>query len=476
MGRARTVFACTECGAQQPKWMGRCPECGSWSTLVEERVGEAGSGAPAAAPAAGAKPIRLAEVDAAGAPRIPTGLAEVDRVLGGGFVPGSVVLLAGEPGVGKSTLALQIAAGLAPRAVLYVSGEESPEQLRLRADRLPALPAGLAVLAETSADALLAPLRELAPELVVVDSIQTLRSPQVESAPGSVAQVRECAALLAAEAKRTGAVLVLVGHVTKEGAIAGPRVLEHLVDVVLHFEGERSHAFRLLRARKNRFGSTQEVGVFDMRDAGLEAVCNPSERFLAERRSGAPGSCVAPIVEGTRPLLVEIQALVAPAGYGTARRTPIGVEDARLSLLLAVLDRRAGIDLLSRDVYVNAVGGVRISEPGADLAIALAVASSRLDLPLPADAAACGEVGLLGEVRRVARTDLRVREAARLGFGRVLVPEGVAAAIEVPGVSLVPLADLASAVAWLRAQAAPGRTASPLPPAPTPVHGREYSR
>ena len=455
MGRARTVFACTECGAQQPKWMGRCPECGSWSSLVEERAGAAPGSPRAAVPGSGAKPVRLLEVDAGASPRTPTGLAEVDRVLGGGFVPGSVVLLAGEPGIGKSTLALQIAVGLAPRKVLYVSGEESPEQLRLRADRLPALPAGLAVLAETSTEALLASWDELAPQLVVVDSIQTLRSQQVESAPGSVAQVRECAAMLAAQAKRRGSVLVLVGHVTKEGAIAGPRVLEHLVDVVLHFEGDRSHAFRLLRARKNRFGSTQEVGVFHMRDAGLEAVPNPSERFLAERRAGAPGSCVAPIVEGTRPMLVEIQALVAPAGYGTARRTPIGVEDGRLALLLAVLDRRTGVDLLSRDVYVNAVGGVRISEPGADLAIALAVASSRLDLPLPADAAACGEVGLLGEVRRVARTDLRVREALRLGFRRVLVPEGVVAAGDgLPGAALVPVADLAGAVAWLRSEQA----------------------
>jgi DNA repair protein RadA/Sms len=471
MGRVRTVFACTECGAQQPKWMGRCPDCGSWSSLVEEPVGEPAAGVGGtAAPRSGAKPIPLVEVDAAATPRVETGLAEVDRVLGGGFVPGSVVLLAGEPGVGKSTLALQIAAGLSPRPILYVSGEESPEQLRLRAERLPALPPGLAVLAETSAEALLAPWDELGPRLVVVDSIQTLRSQQVESAPGSVAQVRECAALLAAHAKRSGAVLVLVGHVTKEGTIAGPRVLEHLVDVVLHFEGDRSHAFRLLRARKNRFGSTQEVGVFHMRDAGLEAVRNPSERFLAERRAGAPGSCVAPIVEGTRPMLVEIQALVAPAGYGTARRTPIGVEDARLALLLAVLDRRAGVDLLSRDVYVNAVGGVRISEPGADLAVALAVASSRLDLPLPADAAACGEVGLLGEVRRVARTDLRVREALRLGFRRVLVPEGVADTSGVaPRAALVPVPDLAAAVAWLRAEAAAAGSLR------TPVHERETS-
>jgi DNA repair protein RadA/Sms len=465
MGRARTVFACTECGAQQPRWLGRCPECAAWSSLVEERVG----GEPptplldgeSATPASGAKPRRLQEIDAAAQPRLSTGIAELDRVLGGGLVPGSVVLLAGEPGVGKSTLALQLAAGISSsRPVLYVSGEESPEQVRLRADRLPALPPQLVVLAETGVEALGGPWREVQPAVVIVDSVQTLRTERVESAPGSVAQVRESAALLAAATKARGTVLVLVGHVTKEGAIAGPRVLEHLVDVVLHFEGDRSHAFRLLRSRKNRYGSTREVGVFSMTDAGLETVVNPSELFLAERRSGAPGSCIAPIVEGTRPMLVEVQALVAPAGYGTARRTCIGVDDGRLALLLAVLDRRSGVDLLSRDVYVNAVGGVRVTEPGADLAIALAIASSRLDVPLPDDAAACGEIGLGGEIRRVGRTDLRLREAARLGFRRVLLPEGVPEAQRPPrGVTPVPVADIGAAVRWLRAS--PG---TPHPP------------
>ena len=466
MARVRTIFACTECGAQQPKWMGRCPECAAWSTLVEESVG--GPSAPdplasAGAPVVGAKPQRLVDVDAEGQPRLATGIPELDRVLGGGIVPGSVVLLAGEPGVGKSTLALQLAAGLAPAPVLYVSGEESPEQIRLRADRLPALPERLVVLAETQVEAIFGPWKELGPALVVVDSVQTLRSDRIESAPGSVAQVRECSAMLAAAAKRHGAALVLVGHVTKEGTIAGPRVLEHMVDVVLQFEGDRGHAFRLLRALKNRFGSTQEVGVFNMSSAGLETVANPSELFLAERRSGSPGSCIAPIVEGTRPMLVEIQALVAPAGYGTARRTSLGVDDGRLALLLAVLDRRAGVDLLSCDVYANAVGGVRVGEPGADLAVALAIASSRLDVPLPADVAACGEIGLGGEVRRVARTDLRVKEAARLGFRRILLPEGVREAREAPaGVTPIPIADVAAAVRWLRESG--------------PVHSGEYAR
>jgi DNA repair protein RadA/Sms len=468
MGRSRSVYACTECGAQQPRWLGRCPECGGWSTLVEEQAGAApGPREPliAAPDAAGAKPRRLVEIDADAVPRLETGIAELDRVLGGGLVPGSVVLLAGEPGVGKSTLALQLAASLsvrsplgfaslraedrlpAGRPVLYVAGEESPEQVRLRADRLASLPEALVVLAETCVEALAVPWRDIQPSLVLVDSVQTLRSERVESAPGSVAQVRECAALLAATAKASGAALVLVGHVTKEGAIAGPRVLEHLVDVVLQLEGDPFHAFRLLRAHKNRFGSTQEVGVFQMSGAGLEAVANPSELFLAERRGGAPGSCIVPWLEGSRPMLVEIQALVAPAGYGTARRTAIGVDDARLALLLAVLDRRAGVDLLNRDVYVNAVGGVRIREPGADLALALALASSRLDIALPADAAACGEIGLGGEIRRVARLDVRVAEASRLGFRRVLVPAGARGAL--PGAELVAVVDLAEAVAWL---------------------------
>ncbi len=483
MARPRSVYVCTECGAQQPRWLGRCPACGAWQSLVEEPVGD--GTAPARGdlladdPRVGAgKVVPLREVDASAAPRLATGIAELDRVLGGGLVPGSVVLLGGEPGVGKSTLALQLARGLASPAepgaqraagerspepavrptgpVLYGTGEESLEQVRLRAERLGEIPAALLALAETRVEALAEPWREARPRLVLLDSIQTLRTDRVESAPGSVAQVRESAALLAATAKAHGTVLVLVGHVTKEGLLAGPRVLEHLVDVVLTFEGDREHAFRLLRATKNRFGSTHEVGVFTMGAAGLEEVPNPSELFLAERRGGAPGSCVVPLLEGSRPMLIELQALVAPAGYGTARRTCLGVDDGRVALLLAVLDRRSDVDLVGRDVYVNVTGGVRVTETAADLGLALALAGSRLDLPLPPDVAACGEVGLGGEVRRVARTDLRVREAARLGFGRVLVPHG--AAPEPPGAELVPVATLADAVHWLRAHApAPAR-------------------
>ena len=468
MARAKTIHACSECGHAHPRWAGRCSGCGAWGTLVEESPP---SDAPIAAgedllsldPTPGTpKPVRLRDVDARSAPRLETGMEELDRVLGGGLVPGSVVLLGGEPGIGKSTLCLQLARGLGNRGpVLYVTGEESLEQVRLRAERLEALPDTLLALPETRVEALAEPWRELRPSLVLVDSIQTMRCQRVESAPGSVAQVRECAALLAATAKAHATALVLVGHVTKEGSLAGPRVLEHLVDAVLTFEGERGHAFRLLRANKNRFGSTDEVGVFTMGEAGLAAVENPSEHFLAERRAGAPGSCIVPVMEGSRPMLVEVQALVAPAGYGTARRTCLGIDDARVSLLLAVLDRRTDVDLLSCDVYVNVAGGMRIAEPAADLAVALALVSSRLDLPLPRDAAVFGEVGLGGEVRRVGRSEPRILEATRLGFERLLVPEGSiperAPASSARLGQAVAAADVASAVAWLRAQSpAPG--------------------
>jgi DNA repair protein RadA/Sms len=374
-------------------------------------------------------------------------------------VPGSVIILGGEPGIGKSTLALQLAARVQKHGpVLYVSAEESPEQVRLRAERLPDVSGEIRILATTSVEALAEPWQSGSPALVLVDSIQTVQTERVASAAGSVAQVRESAALLAAAAKRSGAALVLVGHVTKEGTLAGPRVLEHLVDVVLTFEGDRSHPFRLLRATKNRFGATHELGVFTMTEAGLEGVANPSELFLAERQADAPGSCIVPVLEGSRPMLLEIQALVAPASYGTARRTCLGIDDGRVALLLAVLDRRTDLDLVGRDVYVNVAGGVRIEEPSADLAVALAIASSRLDAPLPPDVAACGEVGLGGEVRRVGRMDARLREAQRLGFRRMLLPEGLSPSeasgvANGAGVRAIPVADVAAAVRWLRANA-----------------------
>jgi len=408
----------------------------------------------------------LGEIEPGDLARQSSGISELDRVLGGGFVPGSVVLLGGEPGVGKSTLALQLAAridaevrrgGGGSRSVLYISGEESPEQIRLRAERLEEDASGVAILAETRVEAFAGAWKELAPKLVVVDSVQTLQTSRVESSPGSVAQVRESASLLAATAKLHATILVLVGHVTKEGLLAGPRVLEHLVDVVLNFEGDRNHAFRLLRASKNRFGSTQEVGVFSMAEQGLETVENPSELFLAEHRDGAPGSCIIPMLEGSRPMLVEIQALVAAATYGTPRRTTIGMDDNRVALILAVLDRRTSVDLVSRDVYVNVAGGVRIGETAADLGLALAIASSALDIALPAGSAACGEIGLGGEVRRVARLDLRIRELARLGFRQLLVPPGTRAAVKTPKCSLIEVENIANVIAWLREASNPQR-------------------
>ncbi len=453
MPRSRSAYACTECGARQPRWLGRCPACGAWSSLVEEPESPGPGRARLEARPAG-EPLRLGAIEAGRSERLGTGLPELDRVLGGGLVPGSVVLLGGEPGIGKSTLALQAAAHVrrAGRPVLYVSGEESAEQIRLRAVRLADAPEELLVLVETRAGALQDPWRKLEPALLVIDSIQTLQTERVESAPGSVAQVRECAAELAATAKETGTALLLVGHVTKEGSLAGPRVLEHLVDAVLLFEGDRGHPYRLLRAVKNRFGSTQEVGVFAMTERGLEAVANPSELFLAERRGGAPGSCVVPVLEGTRPMLLEIQALAAPSSYASPRRTALGVDEARVALLLAVLARHGGVDLLGHDVYVNVTGGVRVAEPAADLAVVLALASSRLDRPVPSDVAAVGEVGLGGEVRRVGRIDARVREAARLGFGRLLLPRGASPTPRgTPAARLLPVADVAEAVAWLRA-------------------------
>jgi DNA repair protein RadA/Sms len=461
MARVRSVFVCTQCGAQQPRWLGRCPSCQAWDSLVEEPVGDPARPAAErdllAGPvpeSGGPGPRAIGRIDPDSQPRLPTHLGELDRVLGGGFVPGSVVLLGGEPGIGKSTLALQAAARLQKvrGGVLYVSGEESPEQIRLRAERLPESCDAVQVISETRVEALADAWRRQQPALVLVDSIQTMRCERVESAAGSVAQVRECASLLAATAKTHGTALWLVGHVTKDGQLAGPRVLEHLVDVVLSFEGDRQHTFRMLRALKNRFGSTQEVGVFSMGAAGLEGVENPSALFLAERRTGAPGSCIVPLLEGQRPMLVELQALVAPSPYGTPRRTSIGVDDGRVALLLAVLDRRTDVDLLSRDVYVNAAGGVRVADPGADLALALAIASSRLDRPVPPDLAACGEVGLGGEVRRVARLDQRVHEAARLGFRQVAIPAGAARGLDSgPGADcrLVEVEDVVEAIALL---------------------------
>jgi DNA repair protein RadA/Sms len=444
--RPRTVHRCTECGGATPRWAGRCGSCGGWNTLVEEQAAPRPSRSlVAAAPAQPAVPIT--QVDMAAWSARPTGLAELDRVLGGGFVAGSATLLGGEPGIGKSTLLLQVLASLAAGGArcLFVSAEESTAQVCSRAERLGALEPRLWLVSETSLAGVVAAVESVAPDVLVVDSIQTVFDPEAGSAPGSVNQVRQCAQHLVQLAKRGGPVTILVGHVTKEGALAGPRVLEHMVDTVLSFEGERHHALRLVRAVKHRFGPTGELGLFEMGEAGLAGVPDPGALFLSDRRAGAPGSVVMPAMEGRRPLLVELQALVAPSALAMPRRSAQGLDSGRLALLLAVLHQRVGMSLAGSDVYASAVGGVHVGEPAADLAVGLALASAVTHVALPPGLVACGEVGLAGEVRQVAHTPARLAEAARLGFGRAVV---AASAPGPPaGVECMRVASLGEAVA-----------------------------
>jgi len=423
MARTRLIHRCSACATIAPKWSGQCGACGEWNSLVEEldHIGDttAADALVGLAPATPPRPIADIGVDA-GRPT-PTGVAELDRVLGGGLVPGSVTLLGGEPGIGKSTLLLQVLAAHRGRC-LYVSAEESTQQIRLRAERLGALAPELWLTAETALPHVLGAIDEVSPGLVVVDSIQTLTDPELVASAGSVAQVRECANRLVQEAKRRDIAVVLVGHVTKDGSLAGPRVLEHVVDTVLSFEGERHHALRLLRAVKHRFGPTSELGLFEMTGHGLVGVADPSALFLSDRRPWTAGSVVVPTLEGQRPLLVEVQALVALSSLPQPRRSAQGFDQGRLSLLLAVLHRRAGIAVGPMDVYASVLGGVRLSDPGADLAVCMAVASARADRPLPTELVVCGEVGLGGELRQVAQAPRRLAEAARLGFQRAIVP------------------------------------------------------
>jgi len=429
----RSAFVCQQCAHAAPRWLGQCPGCGAWNSLVEEALAAPRPRGARAATAPGATPQPLAAVSAGQALRRTTGLGELDRVLGGGLVAGSVVLVGGDPGIGKSTLALQACGALARQGVpvLYVAGEESPEQVRLRADRLGMAEAGVLVVAETAAEAVADAIEAVRPAAVVIDSIQTLHTAALGSAPGSVGQVRESAALLVARAKASRVACFLVGHVTKEGTLAGPRVLEHLVDTVLYFEGDAGHALRILRAVKNRFGSTNEVAVFEMGERGLAEVPNPSAAFLAERPRGAAGSAVLATLEGSRPVLVEIQALVSRSTLAMPRRTAIGLDGGRVALLLAVLEKRMRLVLHDQDVFLNVAGGLRVEEPAADLAVVAAVASSARGRPLPADVVVWGEVGLTGEVRAVGRADARLREAARQGFRRCILPAGSASGLDV---------------------------------------------
>ncbi len=419
--RTKTRYLCRECGQQSARWLGRCPGCGAWNSLIEEHVNQRRNTSPS--PIGANSPCPITEVPLLEEERFTTGIGEMDRVLGGGLVPGSLVLLGGDPGIGKSTLLLQVSQLLSSRmGVLYVSGEESQRQVRLRAGRLGELSPALLLLSETDIDATERYLEELTPPVTVIDSIQTMYKSDLGSAPGSVGQVRECAAQLMRLAKTKGISIFLVGHVTKEGMIAGPRVLEHMVDTVLYLEGDRRQFFRILRCVKNRFGSTNEIGIFEMSGSGLIEVTNPSALFLARHPLGeACGSAVAAALEGSRPLLVEIQALVAPAGYGTPRRMTAGVDYNRVALITAVLEKRVGLNLSSHDIYVNAVGGVKLDEPALDLAIACALASSFRDKPVDSEIALAGEIGLTGELRPVTGVEKRVKEAFKLGFKRFLL-------------------------------------------------------
>ena len=453
MAAAKTLWYCTNCGNESPKWMGRCPACGEWNTMVEAPVEKksAGSGSKGLAAKASnsRKPVYLKEIDRSKEPRLLLGLPEVDRLLGGGIVPGSLVLIGGEPGIGKSTLSLQIplASGL---KTLYVTGEESARQVKMRADRL-AVPSGggspdeqTLVFTETKIESVIAEAEEIRPELMIVDSVQTMFTETVESTPGSVSQIKEVAAMLLRFAKESGVPVILIGHITKDGYIAGPKILQHIVDVVLQFEGENRGSYRILRSIKNRFGSTSEIAVFEMTGTGLREVANPSEMLIPMHEAGLSGAAICAMLDGTRPLLFEVQALVSSAVYGTAQRSATGFDTRRLNMLLAVLEKRAGFHLSAKDVFLNMAGGLKVSDPAADLAVIAAVLSSNFDYSLSGDCCFAGEVGLSGEIRPVGQTDRRIAEASRLGFKRIFVssytplPDNLPKEIKVVKVADVP--------------------------------------
>nr|WP_231908766.1 DNA repair protein RadA [Candidatus Nitrospira inopinata] len=447
--KAKTTFSCQSCGHQAPRWLGRCPDCGGWNTMKEERQATPGKGRPMALKTMQTQATPIGEIEVVGEDRRLTHIGEFDRVLGGGVIPGAVILIGGDPGIGKTTLLLQALPRLATAAapVLYVSGEESPRQIKMRGQRLGVEHPHLLILAETSLEQILKTVQEIQPAAIVVDSIQTVYTEQLTSAPGSISQVQEVAGQLMWFAKRAGVPVFIIGHVTKEGAIAGPRLLEHIVDTVLYFEGDRGHSYRILRAVKNRFGSTNEIGVFEMKDAGLEEVGNPSELFLAERPQRSTGSVVVSSLEGTRPILVELQALVSSTGYAMPKRVANGVDLNRVSLLLAVMEKRLGVHLSGQDVYVNVVGGLRIDEPATDLGIVAAVTSSLREIPVEPGLLILGEVGLGGEVRAISQAELRIREAAKMGFKRCLLPERNLMKLDaIDGMELIGIQDVREAL------------------------------
>lgn len=425
--KTKTVYFCSSCGHESPKWLGKCPACGEWNTFVEEKVSTAkGAGSAARGLVAStSKPVRLSEIQPAEEPRIKMPSSELNRVLGGGLVAGSLTLLGGEPGIGKSTLLLQNLLSVRNRRILYVSGEESSQQLKLRADRLGKVSDNTYILCETDLERIFTHIGNLKPELLVVDSIQTIATAGIESAAGSVSQVRECAAALLRYAKESGVPVILVGHINKDGAIAGPKVLEHIVDTVVQFEGDRQYLYRILRSIKNRFGSTSEIGIYEMVEKGLREVKNPSEMLLGDHLEGeVSGRAIGVTTEGARPLLVEVQALVSSAAYGTPQRSVTGFDQRRLNMLLAVLEKRARFKLAQKDVFLNIAGGLKIQDPALDMAVAVAVMSSNFDVTIPSGTAFIGEVGLGGEIRTVTRIDQRVAEAAKLGFKNIFIPAG----------------------------------------------------
>lgn len=433
MAKAKSKFVCQSCGYQSPKYLGRCPNCGAWNSFVEEVEAKEVKNARVTLTGEKTRPVKLGEVESLDTPRVLTDMGEFNRVLGGGVVPGSLILIGGDPGIGKSTILLQVSVQLANiGCVLYVSGEESAQQIKMRAERLGDLDSDFYLYAENNMQNIRTEIEKLQPDFLVIDSIQTVMSPEITGVQGSVSQVREVTAELLQIAKTNNIATFIVGHVTKEGSLAGPRMLEHMVDTVLYFEGERQHTFRILRAVKNRFGSTNEIGIFEMQSQGLVEVTNPSEIFLEERLEGATGSAIVVSMEGTRPILVEIQALVTPTIFGNARRTTSGLDFNRVSLIMAVLEKRANLLLQNQDAYLKSAGGVKLDEPAIDLAIAVAIASSYKEKPTAPDVAFIGEIGLTGEIRRVNRIESRINEAAKLGFKKLYAPKNSLAGLDIP--------------------------------------------
>ncbi len=423
MASTKTVYTCQNCGTQSPKWMGRCSACGEWNTFVEEVVEKKNSTGTIAARLATKQPLTLGKVEAENYQRISIGIDEFDRVLGGGIVPGSIVLLGGEPGIGKSTLVLQMALGLKEKKILYISGEESLQQIKLRATRLKLNSENCLFLSETSLEQVIAQTEQAQPHLLIIDSIQTISTENIESSPGSVSQVRECTSAILKYAKQNSVAVILIGHINKEGSIAGPKVLEHMVDTVLQFEGDTNYMYRILRSNKNRFGSTNELGIFEMRSSGLQEILNPSEQLISKVSDDVSGTAIAATIEGIRPFLIEIQALVSTAAYGTPQRSSTGFDLRRLNMLLAVLEKRAGFKLIAKDVFLNIAGGLKISDPATDLAVICSILSSNIDIAIDHKTCFTGEVGLTGEIRAVNRIEQRIAEASKLGFQRIFIPK-----------------------------------------------------